>query len=297
MNIPTIYRKLFLSKYFFTVAIRRRRSGIIQDRHFSPEFIMPANRDIWSADPILVDHEGKTYMFYEAVEHDRGHIAVAEVKEDCSLTEPVVVLKDDTHYSYPFVFRHQDTWYMIPESSEAREVRLYRAVNFPEKWELCTVLLNERAVDTTVFESQRQYYLLTYITDGLTERVAPCAYRMDFKRTEVQLHRISWKNFDGLRIRGAGPLFRNGDRLYRPAQISQEQRYGDALAFYAVDVAEDYEEKLEFELTAADLEISGIYADGLHTYCASQRFEAIDLRCREFDLMKPVRRLLGVFKR
>lgn len=297
MNVQTIYRKLFLSQYFFTIAIRKRSYNILQDRHFCPAYVMPANRYRWAADPMLVDHEDKTYIFYEVVEHDRGHIAVSEVKEDCTLSEPQVVLKDATHYSYPFLFCRNDTWYMIPESSEAREVRLYRSVKFPAEWEFYQVLLKERAVDTTVFEEDGQYYLLTFLTDGLSERVTPCAYAMDFLDSGVKLRCLQWREFDELRVRGAGPVFREGNQLYRPAQISQEQRYGDALVFYRIDPSDEYGETPEFELTDTDLSVSRIYADGLHTYCRSARFEAIDLRCREFELLKPVRKLLSVFNR
>ena len=296
MNLKTLYRKAFLSKYFFTIAICQKGNGIRLDRQFIPQFILPATQNIWAADPILVDYEGNTWLFYEAVEYDRGHIEVAEVREDCTLGEPTVILKDDTHYSYPFVFRRENEWYMIPESSEAKEVRLYRAVRFPEKWEPVTVLLRERAVDTTVFEQEGRYYLLTYLTDGLSERVVPKAYELFFEGTGAYLKEIPWNDYDELRVRGAGPVLREGDSLLRPAQVSQEQRYGDAVAFYRVHLSEEYRESLEFEISSDDLKITGIYTDGLHTYSASERFEAIDLRCREFDLIKPAKWLIGVFK-
>ncbi len=296
MKLTTLYNKLFLSPYFFTIAIRRRTGDIVGDRIFRPEYVMPANVKTWAADPILVEQEGKTYLFYEAVEQDRGYIAVSEVRDDCSLTEPKVVLKDQYHHSYPFLFRWQDIWYMIPESSEAGEVRLYRAVSFPEAWESCGVLLKERAVDTTVFEKNGKLYLLTFLTDGLTERVTPRAYEL-LLRENPCLRQIPWQDWNALRVRGAGPLFLYADKLYRPAQISQEQRYGDGLAFCRVDAAEPYRETEEFEMTAEDLRVPGIYTDGLHTYCGSERFEAIDLRCREFDLFKPLKKLRSFLMR
>lgn len=297
MNLQSLYRKAFLSKYFFTIAIRQKGNGIRLDRQFIPQYILPATQNIWAADPILVDYEGKTWLFYEAVEYDRGHIEVAEVQEDCTLGEPTVILKDDTHYSYPFVFRKGNDWYMIPESSEAREVRLYRAMFFPEKWELVTVLLRECAVDTTVFEQNGRYYLLTYLTDVLSERVVPRAYELIFEETEVNLKAIPWNDYDELRVRGAGPVLMDGESLLRPAQVSQEQRYGDAVAFYRVRMSDEYRESLEFEISSDDLKVTGIYTDGLHTYSASERFETIDLRCREFDLMKLAKWLIGVFKK
>lgn len=296
MNIRNIYQKLFLTNCYFTIALRKRGLGIRADRRFRPDYRMPAKQNRWSADPMLVDRDGETYLFYEAVENDRGHIAVSRVNEDCTLSAPSVVLKDGTHYSYPFVFEKDGVWYMIPESSEAREVRLYRAVEFPGRWELHSVLLRERAVDTTVFEQNGSWYLLTFLTDGLSERVTPRAYRMRFEEEQVGLEPLPWENYDTLRVRGAGPVLRDGEDLLRPAQISQEQRYGDAVAFYRVQTEKNYSEEQVFEMTAEDLGIPGIYADGLHTYCVSERFEAIDVRCRDFDLWKPVKKLMRMLK-
>ena len=293
--IKRLYQKLFLSNIYFTIAIRKRTNGIRTDRVFCPDYIMPAKQAKWAADPMLVDCGDETYLFYEAVEQNRGHIAVSKVNEDGSLSAPNVILKDDTHYSYPFVFQKDGVWYMIPESSEAREVRLYRAAAFPEKWELCEILLQERAVDTTVFEQDGNWYLLTFLTDGLSERVTPRAYRMLFAESAVSLEPMCWEHFDSLQVRGAGPLLREGDQLLRPAQISQEQRYGDGLVFHRVTVGEDYRETPEFEMTAGNLRTKGVYADGLHTYCSSNRFEAIDIRCRDFDMLKPVKKLMRMF--
>ncbi len=292
--IRRLYQKLFLSNIYFTVAIRRRGAGIETERTFRPDYVMPARQARWSADPMLVDDGGETYLFYEAVEQDRGHIAVSRVNEDCTLSEPRVVLKDGTHYSYPFVFQKDGEWYMIPESSEAREVRLYRAAAFPEEWELSTVLLRERAVDTTVFAQDGNWYLLTFLTDGLSERVMPRAYRMTFAEDAVSLEQLSWEKFDSLQVRGAGPLLQAGEKLLRPAQISQEQRYGDGLVFHRVEVEDGYLETPEFQMTAEDLRVRGIHADGLHTYCASGCYEAIDIRCRDFDILKPVKKLMSV---
>ena len=290
--IRTVFQKLFLSNVYFTIAIRRRNDGIQTERKFCPEYVMPAKQAKWAADPMLVDDGQDTYLFYEAVEQDRGHLAVSKVKEDCTLSPPRVVLKDGTHYSYPFVFRKDGEWYMIPESSEAREVRLYRAADFPTVWEPAAVLLKERAVDTTVFAREGNWYLLTFLTDGLSERVTPRAYRMQFGEETVDLEPLPWDDFDSLRVRGAGPVWKTEDKLLRPAQISQEQRYGDGLVFYSVQTSDGYRETPEFQMTAEDLQVTRIYADGLHTYCASSRFEAIDIRCRDFDILKPVKKLM-----
>ena len=294
MKSSNLYRKLFLSQYFFTIALcKKEKDNIVNRKKFKAEYIVPANRYDWPADPMLVDYKGKTYLFYEAVIHDKGHIEVAEVKEDCSLGKAKIILKDEGHYSYPFVFRYQDEWYMIPESSSAKEVRLYRSLKFPEKWELKHILLKERAVDTTVFEKNGEIYLHTFVTDGTSERVTPKAYRIEGLPTNPELLEIEWKEYDNLQVRGAGAVIQIEDKYYRPAQISQEQRYGDGLAFYEIESISPYIEKKKIEIMDKDLKTSGYNVDGLHTYCASEKYEAIDIRCREFDLFKVPKILLN----
>lgn len=293
----SLYSKLFLTSYYFTIAIRKKQSeGIIKNCAFNAEYIIPATRANWCADPMLIDYGDKTYLFYEAVDGDHGRIEVAEVNDDCTMGTPIVLLNDECHYSYPFVFRHDGEVYMIPESSEANEVRLYKAKEFPYEWELSYILLNDRAVDTTVFEQDGKTILLTFITDGKTERVSPQAYEMNFEEG-VKLTRISWDKFDTLCVRGAGSIFEEDGKQYRPAQVSTEFRYGDELEFYEVNAGtKEYSEKLVGELTAKDVTAYGYHMDGLHTYSTSDRFEAIDIRCREFDLFKVPRRILGALK-
>lgn len=293
----SLYGKLFLSSYFFTITIRKKQpEGIFNNGSFQDGYTIPATRACWFADPMLVDYKDKTYLFYEAVDRDHGRIEVAEVNEDCTLERPIVLLSDECHYSYPFVFEYKGEFYMIPESSAANEVRLYKAKFFPIEWEMVDVLLYAKAVDTTVFQKNGKMYLLTYISDGKTERVTPEAYEMSLEQ-KISLKKMNWNEYDTLRVRGAGGVFSIKDKQFRPAQISTEIRYGDGVAFYEVRPNEDsYTEKFADELLANNVTVKCRHADGLHTYSVSERFEAIDIRCREFDLLKVPRRILGAWK-
>ena len=295
ITMTSLFQKLFLTNSYFTIALRPRgEQSVLSDPAFQPQYVLPARARRWAADPMLAEEAGKTWLFYEAVEDDHGHIEAAEVLPDCSLGEATVILKDECHYSYPFVFQWEGRWYMIPESSGAKEVRLYEAEAFPFRWRLREILLRERAVDTTVFEQDGQLYLLTFLTDGSSERVTPRAYALQLRESGSRLSPIPWAAYDSLRVRGAGPLFREDGMLCRPAQVSREQIYGDAVALYRV-TAEDatYREEPLGTLTTPRGRCAGAYVDGAHTYCRASRFEAVDLRCRDFDLWKLPRRLLG----
>ena len=285
-----VWKKLFFSPYFFTIAIRKKQEqNLLENPSFYADFIMSATKHRWYADPILVEKDGKTFLFYEAVNNDHGRIEVAEILKDGTLGRPFVILEDDCHYSYPFVFRRDDCWYMIPESSASSQVRLYRAVDFPYKWEMVTVLLCQKSVDTTVFEKDGQLYLHTYLLSAGSERVTPQAYKLALgEKNEVTL--IEWVNYEELKCRGAGPVFRVGDKTIRPAQSSEEDRYGNSVLLYEIQNCDQcYTEILVGELTPERVTAKNIWFDGLHTYAVSENYEAIDIRCRAFDLFKTPR--------
>lgn len=285
-----VWKKLFYSPYFFTIAIRKKQDmSLLEDASFRAEYVMPATQEKWYADPILAEHEGKTFLFYEAVNHDHGRIEVAEVLEDCTLGEPTVILEDNCHYSYPFVFRWKGNWYMIPESSASNQVRLYRCVDFPAKWEMVTVLLQQQSVDTTVFEKDGQLFLLTYLLCPGSERVIPQAYKLALGE-KIYVTPMEWTDYDELKCRGAGPVFRAGDKEIRPAQSSDADRYGNSVLLYEIrNCNQSYMEELKGELTPDRITAKGVYLDGLHTYAVSEHYEAIDIRCRAFDWLKTPR--------
>jgi len=83
MKTRDLFAKLFVTDHYFTIAIRKRPTeSIVENPVFAPEFVVPASRQHWCADPVLVDDGEKTWLFYEAVLGDHGHIEVAQVLED-----------------------------------------------------------------------------------------------------------------------------------------------------------------------------------------------------------------------
>lgn len=291
-----LYGKLFLSPYFFKIALCKRENDSILDRkNFVIDKVIPGTYKNWAADPILVENEGKTYMFYEAVVKDKGHIEVVEVYDDCSVSKATVVIKDNCHYSYPFVFKHSDCWYMIPESSEANEVRLYKAVCFPYEWKCEAVLLKGKFVDTTVFENNGELILLTFIPTPLNEKVEPRAYKLHLDDQRCGVEPIEWHSYNALQVRGAGPIIVEKDGVYRPSQINCENSYGEGLSFNKIDISQSvFSENVCCEIFPENIVTTHKNISGLHTYTRTNKFEAIDIRCREFDLFKIIKYVLKI---
>ena len=106
-------------------------------------------------------------MFFEVMRADtgRGEIGLATSPDGSSWSYERIVLAEPFHVSYPYVFEWQADVYMIPETGEAKVVRLYRARVFPFEWEFVGELLaGERFVDASVFRLERQWWMLTEVS-------------------------------------------------------------------------------------------------------------------------------------
>lgn len=124
---------------------------------------VPAN---FVADPFMVQDGATWYLFFEVdtirPEGNIGKIGMASSPDGFSWTYGKIVLEAPFHLSYPYVFRHDDTYYMIPETRAVRSVHLYRAADFPEKWEHAGILLEgKRYADTSIFRYNERWWLFT----------------------------------------------------------------------------------------------------------------------------------------
>ena len=73
-------------------------------------------------------------------------------------------MKEKFHLSYPHIFKDNNEYYMIPETMEDSSIRLYKAINFPMKWEFKkTLISNISAVDTTTLFYKNKVWLFTNI--------------------------------------------------------------------------------------------------------------------------------------
>ncbi len=113
------------------------------------------------ADPFMLQHDGRWYMFFEVMERNTklGAIAYAESEDGTKWRYRRVVIRENCHLSYPFVFSGGDEIYIIPETQSAGQVRLYRATNFPEQWNLERVILNGEFLDPTIVQHEEHWYL------------------------------------------------------------------------------------------------------------------------------------------
>lgn len=174
------------------------------------------------ADPFPVIRDGKTYIFVENFCHKDGygHIAVMEFDQNGRPGAVRPVLNLESHLSYPFVFEAEGEMWMMPESSTKRNLVLYRAVHYPDKWEPEATLLEGMEVsDATLVKHQGKWWMMASVRDegGSYSDMLHIWSAANF-RGPWQPHGANPLLIDAARARPAGSVFSLNGKLMRPVQ-------------------------------------------------------------------------------
>lgn len=104
------------------------------------------------ADPFGVWRGERLYVFAEAYDYRDRHGFIEALTFDASLRllERREILREPWHLSYPFIVETNGETYMMPEGFRSGCVSLYRAVEFPHRWEpVRRITLDEAPIDAT----------------------------------------------------------------------------------------------------------------------------------------------------
>lgn len=114
------------------------------------------------ADPFIVSDNSTFYMFFEVLNKftARGEIGLATSKDGDEWCYEEIVLKENFHLSYPYVFKYNEQFYMIPESTEANGVFLYKSKKFPDEWEKICEMIPGSYYDSSIFFYNEKWWLL-----------------------------------------------------------------------------------------------------------------------------------------
>jgi len=196
------------------------------------------------ADPFVVHEDPNYYMFFEVLNRSTGHgdIALAVSADGLQWTYQSVVIDEPYHLSYPYVFQWENDYYLIPETSRDLSVRLYKAVDFPRRWEFQKRLLKDRHfVDPSLLRHREKWWLFV----GLSGNDILRLYYADDLLGPWTEHPQSPLVSGNLRTaRPGGRLLKADGRLFRFAQ-DDYVTYGNCLyAFEITELSIDrYEEK------------------------------------------------------
>jgi hypothetical protein len=207
-------------QWFLAYRINPNGTGV-DDTFYKFKRLIPPKDRFW-ADPFPFKRDGKFYIFFEELlyETGKGHLSVLEVDQKGIVDGPHKILERPYHLSYPFLFEWNGDLYMVPETSKARTVELYRCTSFPDKWELEKVLLQDiDAVDATLVEIEGRWWMFAGVEAEGTKFIYELhLYYADSPLGPWQPHRGNPVRPDAQSSRPAGGIVRRNGSYYRPAQ-------------------------------------------------------------------------------
>jgi len=219
----------------------------------------------YEADPFLIKEGGKNYLFYEDYDRRKGVISYSTI-EGLKVSPPTIVLETHYHLSYPQVFKEGNDFYLIPESGTERNIQLFRAVRFPDKWEPVKIIWDDGVyADSNVFKYKDKWWLFTVGGSG------------DNNLLILESNSLlgNWKEHVRSRIphsRGAGNIFEYQGKLIRPVQDSSKI-YGGAIIFKEITLP-GYTEKIIRRIEPNWY--NGLNLIGTHTFNFNEDYVIID---------------------
>ena len=179
------------------------------------------------ADPFIVTEKSGDFCFVEDYDwaKSKGVIAAYQIIDGIPIRLGKV-LEEPFHLSFPYIFRHGSKLYMLPESADNMDTRLYECLEFPKKWKLKKVVMDDvSAADSMIFQFNGLWWLFSNV-NPIGERDCCSELSIFYSSNPIDGKWTPHENnpviFDPSSARNGGIIFENND-VYR---IGQNQAFG-----------------------------------------------------------------------
>jgi hypothetical protein len=217
------------------------------------------------ADPFMVQEGDTWHMFIEVFNSKtyQGDIGLATSRDGTHWNYKHIVLDESFHLSYPYVFKWENEYYMIPESYHADSLRLYKATKFPYEWEFRKTLLKGHYIDSSIFRYDGKWWIFTATTiDNCTLRLF---YATDLDGSWMEHPKSPIVKGDAHIARPGGRVLVLNNKIYRFAQDDYPEYGNKVLAFEITELTtETYKENEMKESPILKAGKSGWNRDGMH---------------------------------
>lgn len=165
--------KKFLHNFYkgaYAVGYRHVSDNAIHFDKSLPFDVLEPTLHRWYADSFPFVENGREYIFVEIMDDnngEKGTIGVIDLQDNKGFVE---IINEPFHMSFPNVFKYKNNIYMMPETSESNQLRLYKSEKFPYKWKLQSVLYDGIAVVDTVFVKTEEDNVIYAIGQKIPEK-------------------------------------------------------------------------------------------------------------------------------
>lgn len=255
------------------------------------------------ADPFGLWRDGRLHVFVETFDYRTriGAIEVLTYGADFSLIDRRSALREPWHLSYPIVWEAEGETWMLPEAHRSGRLTLYRAAEFPHRWERAAEIpLDHVAVDATPFWHQGLWWL--FYTSASNKRDKIGALHLAFAervRGPWHVHAGNPVLRDPSSARPGGTPQVIDGRVVLPVQDCS-QTYGGAIRPLWFDRLDPDGVSMEAGSAIAGQDVLAPFCEGLHTMSAAGDVTLVDVKRTELSLhglsieaMRELRKLLG----
>ena len=155
-----IFGHIFKKRIEWNIAYIRENWKTDFDRNKIIKISNPKNR--WYSDPFAVRQKKNHYIFFEDydLKNKKGSISCIRVDKKNKTKYYKEIIKEKFHLSFPFIFKYNKNYFMIPEACESHSIRLYKCKKFPNKWKFFKkIMINIDCVDPIIFKWKNSWIL------------------------------------------------------------------------------------------------------------------------------------------
>ncbi|MBQ7631500.1 MAG: hypothetical protein IJS82_01905 [Paludibacteraceae bacterium] len=293
MALPKFLSKLTSSKWDLAF-IKEPIEDIVSGKpiHFIP-VKNPYSDEYWFADPFILDVTDEyIYVLVEAMPatNHKGVIAKLTIQHDTmTIVKMDVILEEPWHLSFPDIQRRGDKIYILPEAAYSKQLHVYELPNTNDgKLKKVKTICDDIIWDSTITDYFGESLLFTAHQNDFYLDI----YRWD---KESEMFTLSESiHSDKQNMRMAGALFKVGERIYCPSQISTPYNYG-----IGVELKEISHIDGEWKLTSIRRinPPKGLLTNGLHTFNTYKGLTIVDSHSYHHLLGLIVNKLVTLKKR
>jgi hypothetical protein len=227
------------------------------------------------ADPFGIKQGDRLHIVYEDFRFDEGIGTIGTLAYGAEgFSKEQVEINEPFHLSYPFTFEHENQIYAIPESYQAKQVRLYKALDFPHRWAFDRILIDGYAgIDNTLFFQDDLWWMFSTDKDDGVHHNLKIHYAQDLFGP-WHPHPKNPVKTDIRAARPAGSIFTHEGAIFRPSMDYSEKVEGRITLNRILTLSTtDFEEEVHGVINPFP---DTFYSDKVHTLCAAENFTIVD---------------------